>query len=70
MEEGEYHQEEDKRRQNGEEEEEFQPTHNSGAHHIVGELDEDIPPVRHRVFDGEEYDAGEGISVGQLLFLT
>ena len=70
MEEGEYHQEEHKRRQNGEEEEEFQPSNNSGAHNMVGELDEDTAPVRHRVFDGEEYDAGEGISVGQLLSLT
>ena len=70
MEDEEYHHEEVKHSQNGQQEEEFQPTNNSGIHHTVGELDEDSVPVRHRVFDGDEYDAGEGITVGLLYSLT
>ena len=36
---------------------------------MVAEFDDDHPPIKHRVFEGDEYDAGEGISVGLLSFL-
>lgn len=29
---------------------------------MVAEFDDDHPPIKHRVFEGDEYDAGEGIS--------